>query len=100
MESSIDITVSLRNGQSTNVQTFNNERLIINRAGPLWIKNNGDGESEFIETVKMWNKMDLNTGTTTHYNFKTNVPTQIVQSLSYKVDRIAQEGQAIFFEEV
>ncbi|MGW8442063.1 hypothetical protein ACWGXJ_13995 [Paenibacillus sp. S33] len=100
MEYITTIEVSLKTGKTTDNHKFENEKVIINRASHLWFKNNGDSESDFIETVKMWHRMDKETGETTFYKFKTSEPTPVVTSLVYKVEKISEEQQSIMFVEI
>lgn len=94
------ITVTVEAGGTTDIHEFENENVDITRASHLWFKNTGEIESDFIETVKMWNKMDKNTGVTTFYKFKTSEPTPVISSTTYTVDSISEDEQYIRFKEV
>ncbi|MCL6605658.1 MAG: hypothetical protein K6T94_22570 [Paenibacillus sp.] len=100
MEYVTDVEVYLKNGEVTGTHIFKDEKVIINRAGHLWIKNNSEVVSELLESVKMWFKMDTDTGTTTRYNFKTSESTPVIFSTTYRVDSINEESGAILFGEM
>ncbi|URJ36587.3 hypothetical protein MF625_001005 [Paenibacillus polymyxa] len=100
MEYITTIEVSLKTGKTTDNHKFENEKVTINRASYLWFKNNSDSESDFIETVKLWHRMDKGTGETTFYNFKTSEPTPVVPGTTYRVESISEEDQSIMFKEV
>lgn len=100
MEYVTTITVSLEAGGTKDTHEFENENVHITRATHLWFKNNGETESEFIETVKMWVNADKATGLTTFYKFKTSEPTPVISSATYTVDKISEDGEYIRFKEV
>ncbi|WP_028559038.1 hypothetical protein [Paenibacillus pinihumi] len=100
MEYSIDLEVFLENGGKKDHHVFTGEKLIISRSSQLWIQNKNDRESDFIETVKVWDKLDRSTGKPTFYQFKTSEMTPIGSKTTYRLKRIVEKDQAVVFEAI
>lgn len=92
----LDLTVTFINGKEKSAHTFEDEKLEISRATKLWITNKYDRESEFIESVKMNYEIDKNTNTTTYYEFESSVPTIIISSFQYYVEKINDKDTITF----
>ncbi|WGT37111.1 hypothetical protein QH639_14785 [Lysinibacillus sp. 1 U-2021] len=93
----VDLDVTFINGKEKSKHSFELEELEISRATKLWITNKSAKESEFIETVKLNFDIDKNTNTTTYYEFSTSIPTTIITSFIYYVERIDSEGDTVVF---
>ncbi|MBU2661807.1 MULTISPECIES: hypothetical protein [Bacillus] len=91
-----DVTLIIENGNEKSQHTFENEMLNISRATTLWIENAGEGESDFIETVKNCHQIDLRVGSMSRYTIKTSNETPIQQFRVLYVKKI--EDDAITFE--
>lgn len=93
----VDLTVTFINGKEKSQHEFEQEELEISRATKLWITNKSAKESEFIETVKVNFNIDKNTNTTTYYEFSTSIPTTIITSIIYYVEKIDYEDDTVVF---
>ena len=89
------IFVTVENSAEKSDHIFDEENLNFSRAGELFIMNDGDKESNFYETVKMWHGIDKNTNTTSYLTLKTE-PLSVVEGFrKYYIDRINEEKQSI-----
>ncbi|MEK3905019.1 hypothetical protein [Paenibacillus sp. FSL R7-0179] len=99
MEYITDIEVRWELGKEHGSEFFDNENLVISRAGHLWLKSNGTNESELLTQIREWHELDERQGRTMLYNFKTSEPTPINSFTKYKVDSINADSGAILLSE-
>lgn len=92
------ITLIIENGNTKSEHTFENENLSITRATKLWVENNSENTSEFIETIKLCNDTDKRTGIMSNYIIKTSEITPVQGFRKYYVSKIDENKQAITFE--
>ncbi len=92
-----NIYVTVENGNERSRHEFINEKLEIGRAKNLWIKNDSNKESDFYETVKLWNEIDKKTKTTSYLTIKTDPPSLVESFRKYYVIRVNEGQQSITF---
>ncbi|MBG9737103.1 hypothetical protein [Paenibacillus alvei] len=93
-----DIMVWTENGKDKAVHDFKDENIEIGTSQYIWVRNNSDADSEFIEFIFSTHKLDLDTNLSTSYQIHTEKNSPFGRGNKYKVKKINWDLKAITFE--
>ncbi|AIQ70373.1 hypothetical protein [Paenibacillus graminis] len=102
MEMVTNIIVWTQNGdepKKTNYK-FEDENIEVGTSKNIYVKNNSDDQSEFIEFISLTFEMDLELNRCTYYQIHTEESSPFGRGLKFKVISLDRNLQAVTFERV
>jgi virulence-associated protein VagC len=87
--------VTIKTGDSSFTETFENEKVDISRSGRLGIINKNEGKSDLFESLKEWYEQDRKNKVQSHLNIKTSPSSAIESFREYYIQSINDDKQMI-----